>query len=421
MTHIDRSLARRIVVVVVVALLAPLSGCWMIFQSPCETDANCPSGTSCVSGTCYDPNALGSGGFLENTCDGTTECETGVCADYDCLTQEEAANVVDEDLYVTTSDDWDRLASATTVVGDVIIGSDSSSYDPQSTTLVASGEVVLPNLLRVQGSFYFHGQLQVTSISLPNLRAIDGDFEAIGMPELVSISLPEFAVVPTTQQLDPSTGDPYVEFYGEILVEGTPKLEVLSAPKIGSIGWITIDPAGDIDEPVFGAGLVVELPLLTRAGNVDLWSMTPASTLTFPALDYVNGRIYVHTLNGAHTLSFPALTSVGGELTVWYTDTLETLDLPSLETTPILDIDDNDLLATISVPSLATVTQSLTISENPLLTTIDAPSLTSVNNGFTVTNNPSLDVCQAKALAEQASPGGAVDLSGNLGDESTCP
>lgn len=414
MITIERSARRSRVVdaLLAIACVAPLSGCWMFAQSPCESDDNCPSGSTCSGGYCYDPTSIVTGGITGYTCDGVTECPTEVCGGSECLSEEEAANAVEEDVYVLSEDDWAALSSVTAVIGDIYLGTDSIIYDAEDTTLVVSGDVVLPLLRRVQGGVYFWGQRGVTSISMPSLRVLDGSFEAVDMPDLVSISLPELSVVPSLV---------YTGVAGELSFEGTPKLALLSAPKLTDIGWISIDPVGYIDAPVFGAPLVLELDALTHVGNIDIWSEGNMPTLSFPALEEVRGRIYVRFPDGLQTLSFPSLTTVGDEFNIYRATDLTNLDVDALVTVAKIEFDDNDALSTLAFPSLTTVGTSLSITDHDALTTLSAPSLTSVNNGFTVTSNPNLDVCDAKTIADQASPGGTIDLSGNLGDESTCP
>jgi len=414
MSTIDRSACRSRVVdaLLAIACVASLSGCWMFAQSPCESDENCPSGSTCSGGYCYDPTSIVTGGVTGYTCDGVTECPTEVCGGSECLSEEEAANAVEDDVYVLSEDDWAALASVTAVIGDIYLGTDSIIYDAEDTTLVVSGDVVLPLLRRVQGGVHFWGQRGVTSISMPSLRVLDGSFEAVDMPDLVSISLPELAVVPSLV---------YTGVAGELSFEGTPKLALLSAPKLPDIGWISIDPVGYVETPVFGDPLVLELNALTHVGNIDIWSEGNMPVLSFPALEEVRGRIYVRFPDGLETLSFPNLETVGDEFNIYRATDLTNLEVDSLTSVATIAFEDNDALTALEFPSLATVGTSLSITGHDALSTLTAPVLTSVNNGFTISGNPNLDACAAKAIADQSSPGGSIDLSGNLGDESACP
>jgi hypothetical protein len=409
--HARTSSSRAFVPAALVVLVSALSGCWQIYPALCETDDNCQAGFKCSGGICIDTTvAPGADGGVSLECFDNIECESGACVDYACLTPEEAGNVLDGDAYVSTIDEWNALQTVTTVTGDIFIGSADGSTSEEDLFIVVSGDVSLPSLRRAHGDIYFLGQRSVTSITLPLLRVLDGEFGALYMDELVSISLPVLSEI-TSLQYGPN--------FGELSIEGTPKLELFSAPQLTKIGWVSIDP-GEHDPASTGEPLVVDLPLLQEVHALDVWSAANMRSLILPSLSKVYSRVYVRFPDGLELLSLPALESVDEEFNIYRASTLTVLQLSSLETVVKIELDDNDALTAIDMPALTTVQQGLTIIGHDALTSLTMDALTSVNNIFNVSENPALDVCLVQDIVDASSPGGTVTLDGNLGDVGNC-
>jgi hypothetical protein len=390
-------------------LLTSLLGCWSLSPALCNRDENCQVGFKCNGTFCVDTAGVDGGVSLD--CFDDAECASGSCVDYICLTPEEAGEVIDDDVYVTTIAGWNALQTVTTVTGDIYVGSADGSSSPEDLFIVLSGEVSLPSLRRVNGGIYFFGQRNVTSITLPFLRVVNDGFEARFMDSLVSISLPALSEIPNLS---------YGSNFGEIAIEDTPSLELLSVPQLTRIGWLSLDP-GDFDSTSAGGPLVVEMPLLRELYALDVWSAANMRSLILPSLSKIYSRVYVRFPDGLELLSLPALKTVDDEFNIYRAATMHTLLLSSLETVVKIEIDDNDALTAIDMPALLTVQQGLTITDNDALASLTMDALTSVNNIFNVSDNPALDVCMVQTIVDASSPGGAVTIDGNLGDVASCP
>lgn len=427
-----RSLALTLPLVSALGALALAPGCWFLSPASCITSENCPDASVCVASSCIDPVTAGlkecssaadcgdgeacdtlvgycvtgfvSGGF----CTDDSSCGGGVCVESVCLTAEEAENPFIGDLEVTDDDSWATLEAATAVLGSLYIGGDA--WDETEAFIVIDGDVNVPNLRRVDGAIEVNYQVGLTSISFPVLKVIDGSVSFEGNTGLRAVSLPAFDTIPSLA---------YSATSGSLDVSGSPLLESLAAPSLANIGWITLD-TGEAPEGVTPEPLVMDFASLSEVGNVDLYESASAIEVSFPSLVTIHGRLYMNYPSFTQSLSFPELVDVGEDFHL-YASGLTILDLPKLASVGIFNVDGNDALTAITLPALGSVAQSMTITGNPALVTLELPALTSVNNQITITDNEQLDVCLAKALVDAASPGGAVDLSGNQGDESACP
>lgn len=190
----------------------------------------------------------------------------------------------------------------------------------------------------------------------------------------------------------------------------------------GSGGGIDLGPVVEgtyvIDNSV-DAALLAGVEMITG----DLRINNGVTALELPDLIEVQGSIVITDNDTLGFVSLPSLTTIGGTLDVEYTETLADLGgFSSLTSAYAIYVAYNYALERIDLPDLA-VTDSILIDENDVLTTLSLPS---VPDGFVdgssleIDGNDELDMCVAQDLLtamEDAGFTGSSYLDGGIACE----
>jgi hypothetical protein len=172
----------------------------------------------------------------------------------------------------------------------------------------------------------------------------------------------------------------------------------------------------------------LELPMLAAVGSLELAGCKALGNVALPLLAMVHGDLKIDNNEALTRVSLPHLASVGGTLE-FYNDTrltefsapalatardllvqsnlaLNALDLPVLESISGepglvrgLNIGQNAALASLSLPALNQIADTVEIRANDKLTTVSMPKLTSVGVSITFIDDGALTAIDLPALA----------------------
>lgn len=135
--------------------------------------------------------------------------------------------------------------------------------------------------------------------------------------------------------------------------------------------------------------------ILIRTGaTVDV---TPLSDL-----EEISGDLVVGPTVGVDTIVFNGLLRVGGTIRVANNGSLRGLFLPRLEEAGRLEVDNNAVLSTISVPRLATVKGAMVITDNNALELLTATTLTTIGQELVIAGQPKLQLLEMQRIAHMA-------------------
>ena len=109
-------------------------------------------------------------------------------------------------------------------------------------------------------------------------------------------------------------------------------------------------------------------------------------------LEEVTGDISIGPTVGVESIAFNGLLRVGGTIRVANNGSMRGLYLPRLEHAGRIEVDNNAVLSTISMPRLQKVDGSLVITDNNALELITTTRLTDVGQEVVVTGQPKLNL-----------------------------
>lgn len=111
-------------------------------------------------------------------------------------------------------------------------------------------------------------------------------------------------------------------------------------------------------------------------------------------LEEISGDLSIGPTVGVDSISFNGLLRVGGTIRVVSNSSLRGLFLPRLESVGRIEVENNVVLTTISVPRLAAVQNSIVIANNPALELISAGVLSSVGGELVIVDHPKLNLVE---------------------------
>jgi hypothetical protein len=109
-------------------------------------------------------------------------------------------------------------------------------------------------------------------------------------------------------------------------------------------------------------------------------------------LEEVTGNIWVGPTVGVDAITLNGLVRVGGTIHVANNGSLRGLYLPRLEQAGRIEVDNNAVLTTISIPRLAHVDGSFVITDNTSLEMITATRLATVGQELVIAGQPKLNL-----------------------------
>ena len=111
----------------------------------------------------------------------------------------------------------------------------------------------------------------------------------------------------------------------------------------------------------------------------------------------ITGDLAIGATVGIDALTIDVL-RVGGAVRATNNASLRGLFLPLLEHAGRVEVDANTQLATVSLPRLADVAESIVITDNRALALVDMPALVSVGNELVISGQPKLERVGAARL-----------------------
>lgn len=116
-------------------------------------------------------------------------------------------------------------------------------------------------------------------------------------------------------------------------------------------------------------------------------------------LEEITGDLSVGPTVGVDTVAFNGLLRVGGTIRVANNGSLRGLYLPRLEHAGRLEVDNNAVLSTISLPRLADVSNSLVITDNNALELVTATLLVTIGQELVIAGHPKLELLEMPRIA----------------------
>ena len=287
----------------------------------------------------------------------------------------------------------------------------------------------------VGGGFDIDDNAALTSVRAPLLTSVDAELDIGANPVLASVGANALTSVGGYFQIVGDVALPSVNFPALVSVtaDGT-GFAVDNDDVLTSLNLPSLTTAGGGFDISNDAVLTsVDFPALSAVvGSIDLTGDPELQLLSFATLTSVGGDLSSDTNANVVTISIPVLTAVGGTLSVNGSTSMTAFSAPALTNAGNINFDADSVMASFSVPELATVTTNLWlsnggdglvslsfpsltfagdvyISSEPSLATLAAPALTSVSpqyglneNGiFYVTDSPNMAACEVEALGLQ--------------------
>jgi hypothetical protein len=137
-------------------------------------------------------------------------------------------------------------------------------------------------------------------------------------------------------------------------------------------------------------------------------------------LEEITGDLVVGPTVGVDTVAFNGLLRVGGTIRVANNGSLRGLFFPRLEHVGRIEVDNNVVLASISLPRLTTVDGAMVITDNHGLELISAAMLASIGQELVIAGHPRLNLLEMSnvgpmpALRLEANPKLPAEVSEHL-------
>lgn len=277
-------------------------------------------------------------------------------------------------------------------------------------------DYTFPFLQFVFGDFFVQNQAAMTTVSVPKLRKCTGLFVVNNMPVLTSLVMTSlqtctlFAANLNTVLTSVSVPALTATSAGGFFFGDCPALQFLSAPSLTTV-------VGDFDGRNNGVMVSIAAPLLaTVSGDIFCRFASSLSSTDFTDLTSVTNINF--EFSGGFACSFPSLTTVSGSME-FTSSSISSLDANSLTSIGVeLNLTSCGNLMTLSMTSLTTVGVDILIDCN-LLTTITLTSLQTVSSGtnavvtqfqITAPNLTSLDLSNLTSIG-LASSGASFGLT----------
>jgi len=154
---------------------------------------------------------------------------------------------------------------------------------------------------------------------------------------------------------------------------------------------------------------VVAIGSCERATGIRIRTGATIDVTPLRSLEVLSGDLEIGPTVGLDTVSLNALVRVGGTIRVTMNGSLRGLYLPRLESVGRIEISNNAVLSTISMPRLTRVESAVVISDNNALELVSAGALTTIGGELVLVGHPRLNLLEIANLK----PPQAVRLEGN--------
>jgi hypothetical protein len=183
----------------------------------------------------------------------------------------------------------------------------------------------------------------------------------------------------------------------------TGRLAVLVLALPGCFLFRTDAPASCPQDRVVRLGLqeeVVKVAGCTALLGVEIRTGATVDVTPMRELESIEGDLSIGPTVGVDTLAFNGLLRVGGTIRVVSNGSLRGLFLPRLESAGRIEVENNVVLTTISVPRLHTVKQSIVISNNHGLELLSAGALSNVGGELVIVDHPKLNLVELPRVGQ---------------------
>jgi hypothetical protein len=138
----------------------------------------------------------------------------------------------------------------------------------------------------------------------------------------------------------------------------------------------------------------------TKLAGVEIRTGATVDVTPLRHLEEISGDLEIGPTVGVDTVAFNGLVRVGGTIRILNNGSLRGVFLPRLESAGRIEIENNVVLTTISLPRLTGVTNSMVVADNNGLELISASALTRLGGELVVVNHPKLDLVELPRLGQ---------------------
>jgi hypothetical protein len=135
-----------------------------------------------------------------------------------------------------------------------------------------------------------------------------------------------------------------------------------------------------------------------RTGGIVIRTGASLDVTPLRELEEIDGDLSIGPTVGVDTVAFNGLLRVSGTIRVVSNSSLRGLFLPRLESAGRIEVENNVVLTTISVPRLVTVANALVVSDNAGLELMSAGALVNVAGELVITDHPKLGLVELPRL-----------------------
>jgi hypothetical protein len=147
---------------------------------------------------------------------------------------------------------------------------------------------------------------------------------------------------------------------------------------------------------------VVKFAGCKKAGGILIRTGATVDVTPLADLEEISGDLVVGPTVGVDTIAFNGLLRVGGTIRIANNGSLRGLFLPRLEQAGRVEVDNNAVLSTISVPRLATVQGAMVITDNNALELVSASMLSTIGQELVIAGQPKLVLLEMQRIAHMA-------------------
>ena len=250
-----------------------------------------------------------------------------------------------------------------------LAGGEDTTYDDDRNQSIAS--IDFGSLETVAGYFELEYMGPITAVSFPALVSVGKLFDINYNTHLETFVAKKLATVGWLEvDNNPALKEfslPAFEATTGVDISDNNALESISFPRListkGDFYCYDNDKLASISCPVL-ATIGDDLYLGGEDATGDATRNQSLATLDFASLATVAGDVELEYMGPITEVAFPELAFVGGYLDIDYNTHLETFSAPKLTSIDELEVNDNDRLEKVYLPSLVTVTSNIAMTLN---------------------------------------------------------
>lgn len=154
---------------------------------------------------------------------------------------------------------------------------------------------------------------------------------------------------------------------------------------------------------------VAKLAGCTQLAGVVIRTGATIDVTPLKQLEEISGDLTIGPTVGLDEAAFNGLLRVGGTIRVMNNGSMRGLYFPRIEHVGRIEVENNAVMVSISMPRLASVAGAMVISDNGGLELINAPLLATVGKELVISGHPKLNLLEMPQLASVE----AIRIEGN--------